>query len=453
MSLDLDKKLLAIIADDGSLFGKSLEQVDQDFFKGPYRKIHHLLTQYYSKHHRLPSFDLIEQQIYKNKAKIFTDENVDKFLLDLRKEATLTDSKDFEFLIEEARKRRGYEIIQDSLPEAAKLAKNQDIDKAAELLVFTGNSLRATLNEKKLERTSNHDHAEKIKEKYKKAKNDPEVSWGYRSGFSKLDKATYGIAPGEMFIIGARPGNGKSVFLLSVAKNMFMQGINVLYVSVEMPTDQMWDRASACYTGFEINDIKEGTLDPTDEDQFFKKMDEFKNNKTRFEILDAPGVTAPTIASEIEQMIDEHKPQVVFIDYLGIVRPSEKGLQDNLAQAAVVEELRMLARQKKVGMWTAVQLNRDPNKGKAKSKGLERVARSDVIGATADCVIQIEEFDIEEEMTKLSDRVTIAVIKNRKGPFPFPFDVRKNFPCAQFLDWDLGWGGDLGANTSIAEDE
>ena len=312
------------------------------------------------------------------------------------------------------------------------------MDEAANLMQQAVNSIKKTLTSGEIAHSSNHDYIDDVLDRYAKTEKSPDVAWGIRTGFHKLDQATFGMKSGEMLVVAARHGNGKSVWLLSAAINVFKQGYNVAYVSLEMPTEQMWIRAVACYCGLPINAITEATLSPEQKIQFEAGMKDFKAAKNRFEIIDAPHITVPTIASEMDTIIKEYKPDVLIVDYLGITKPSQAGLQDNLAQASVVEELRALARQKKIPILTAAQLNREPGKGKSKTKGTDRLSRSDVIGATVDVVVQIEEVDPEEAITRLSDKVKIFVVKNRKGPAPFVFEVRKNFACAQFLDWDPG---------------
>lgn len=438
MKQQIDQKLIGILAQNGDLFGKSLQEIDVTFFSPNYGKIYKVLQVYYQKHKKTPTLDALEAKLFKEKDNLFSkDVNADEIILGIRKFSALTDREDYEFFIDEIKQRKAEIIVNQLVPKAVDLIKTHKHSDAADMLVTAGNSMRNALSTEKNKRTNNNDHADIILKTYEETKQRPDLAWGYKTGFERLDQATHGVGKGEMFLIAARPGNGKSMFLLSVATNMFNQGINVLYVSIEMATDQMWNRFAACYSGMEINKIKEANMSPEEEEQFKQAMEKVKQAPNRFEILDAPNITVPTIASEIEQMIDKHKPDVIFIDYLGIVKPTEKGLADNLAQASVVEELRGLARQKNIGMFTAVQLNRDPSKSKNKTKGTERLARSDVISATIDVGLQIEEFDVEEELTNLSDRIKIIAIKNRKGPFPFAFDVKKDFARGRFLDWNL----------------
>ena len=442
--MNLDKKIIAIMAQDGSLFGRSLKSIDSDFFDGPYSKIHQLLKSYYIKHKSLPSIDTLEEQLHKHKTKIFgSNPKAEDVILSFRTETALVDPKDFEFLIEELKTRKSYSIVEKALPDAVSAAKQGEMEKFTDMMQQAIVSIKKNSSDSLVAHSSNQDYVDEFLDKYTQTEENPTQAWGLKLGFHKLDQATFGMKSGEMLIIAARHGNGKSIWLLSAAINIFKQGYNVAYVSLEMPTEQMWERITACYTGFPINAIKEARLTPEQKEIFFKSLAEFKASKNRFEVIDAPHITVPTIASELDILIEKHKPDVLIVDYLGIVKPTVNGLQDNLAQASVVEELRQLARTRKIPILSAVQLNREPGKGKGKTKGTERLSRSDVIGATVDIALQIEEVDTDEAITKLTDKTKIYVTKNRKGPMPV-IEVRKNFACARFEDWEpaLGWGID-----------
>jgi replicative DNA helicase len=432
VSLDLDKKIISLLSQDNNLFAKSLGDIDPSYLKGPYSKIYKLLTSQYSSKQTIPTLDLLEGLLFKYKDKIFDPgTNADEFLVSLRAETAVTETRDYEFLLDEIKKRRSKDIALEKLPQVADLIKKSNVEEAANLLVSIGNSMNTTVTSSHILKTSDADYADTLWQKYNATKKNPTEAWGYKTGFADLDAATHGLNKGELFLVCARPGCGKSMFLLSVATNMRRQGKKVLYVSIEMPTEQIWQRTAANWSGLEINKIAEGTLSEEEEALYRKSLDELKKGPGSFVVLDAPNVTVPTIASEIDKMVENTKPDVVFVDYLGIVRPTEKGLADNISQANIVEDLRAMARMRKIGVFSAVQLNRD----KQKSKGTDRLARSDVIAQTADLILQIEEIEIEEEVSKLSDKLNVYVIKNRKGKDQFAFPTRKNFECAQFQDW------------------
>ena len=100
--MNLDKKLLSVYIQAPELFGKSLKEVDSEFFKPPYSKIHSLLKTYYIKYKKLPSIDMLEQQLFRQKDKLFDNSaQADDIILGLRAETTLTDKNDYEFLSDE----------------------------------------------------------------------------------------------------------------------------------------------------------------------------------------------------------------------------------------------------------------------------------------------------------------------------------------------------------------
>lgn len=436
--MDLDKKLITIFLLDDSLFGQSLGEIDENFFLDPFSKIYKLLKSSYKQHSKLPSFDHFENLLFKHKNKIFQNINKPEDLINsFRTESVFIEVKDYVFLIEELKKRKSKSIVEQALPEIQAALRSEDTSKLSEIFVKTGASVQSTTATQTVKHSSNHDYLDKQSERYFNVKNNPQKAWGLKTGFSKLDENTFGIMPGEIFAIAARPGCGKSVWLLSAGLNIFRQGYNVAYFSLEMPEEQIWDRTLASYASLPINKIKEGLLNEEEEGRLQQAAEHFKNSKNRFEVIDSPYITVPSIALEVEKIINEYKPDLVIVDYLGIVKHTDSKLKDNEAQAAIIEDLKILARTKKVPILTAVQLNRD----KTKTKGTERLARSDVIAHTLDLAMQIEEFNVEDEMSKLSDKIKITVTKNRKGPWPFTFEVRKNFAMAQFLDWDpAAWG-------------
>jgi replicative DNA helicase len=138
------------------------------------------------------------------------------------------------------------------------------------------------------------------------------------------------------------------------------------------------------------------------------------------------------VEAEIERAITEYaiKPDVVFVDYLGIMRSDSKGASDVdwQVQARIAEELRSLARNMQLPVVTAVQLNRDKNHG----TGLDRIARSKIIGDTCDVFLQIMEKDDEEEgeettITLPDNIMRVYFGKVREGRRDYIIELWKDF--------------------------
>lgn len=436
MSLELDKKIVTLCALYPELTALSFQDLKPEYLKSHYRKIFSLLQSYYQKHQKIPSLDLFEEKLFAEKEKIFGDDpHAESVILGFRTEGALLNKGDYAFIVEELKSRASSEKFQKDIPKAVRLFKEgRDLKSAAntlqDIVTYVKNTQEATTTK----RTDNKKFATFVKDKYETTKHSPETAWGLKTGFHALDEATYGLGPGEMLVIAARHGNGKSIWLLNACVNMFKAGSNVVLVSLEMPWEQYAERLLSCYADLPIDAIKGGRLSPEQEEKLHAAVTDLNTRPNTFTIIDMPHTTVPNIAAELSLIADSHQPDVLAVDYLGIVKPTDTKLKDNEAQASVVEEMRQLGRHKRIPIMTAVQLNRDTNRQK-KTKGTERLSRSDVIGATADIVLQIEEVDPEEMMTKLSDRTKIHVAKNRKGRSGFDFEVRKNFSCSQFVDW------------------
>lgn len=412
--------------------------IDSAYFVDHYSRIYKVLDSYFKRHKKLPSFDFFEESLYKNRAKIFPDlssTDADAEIISFRAESTFVEITDLEFLIDELKQRYIFSIAQKEFPQVIEDLKKGYSKKGTEKLQEIVNTMNKATTKESIQHSTNHEYIDVAIEKYNETKSNPVKAWGIKLGFKVLDMATFGIKKGEMFIIGGRHGAGKSVFLLSAALNAFRAGKNVVYVSLEMPTEQMWDRVAAAWCGLPISEIIGGTLSQENEAIYQAQMHILKNSANRFEVIDAPHVTVPTIAAELDLIVSDYQPDLLVVDYLGIVKPTDTKLQDNLAQASVVEDMRALARHRKIALFTAVQMNRDPGKAKQKGKTTERVSRSDTIGATADVIMLIDEVDAEDIEAKLSDKTKIFLAKNRKGPQP-TFEVRKDFNCTRFLDWD-----------------
>jgi len=442
-SLDLDKKFVALSIQNSDRFSAAIEDIKGNtHLQPPYREMFNYIVTSFKKHKKLPPPEILEKKLLDQKDKIFgsTSTNSGGLILDLLTASASLPEESYPFIVEELRDRYAQKIMHDTVKEAIHLVKTAPRE-CVDLFQKAIAKVKSETEKSISKHTNSHEVTEWLQESYAKAKENPESSWGYRTGFKKLDNATFGLKAGEMAVVAARHGNGKSMWLLSACINMYKAGQNVALISLEMPYEQYWMRFMACLADIPTKDVIAGNLSPEHLRRYNIALKEMETRKNRFTIIDMPHTTVESISAEIATIAVEYRPDVLAVDYLGIVRSSVKGLKDHEAQASVVEELRAFSRALEVPILTAVQLNRDPGKGKQKTKGTERLSRSDTVGATADLVIQIEEVDPEEAMLRQSDKTKIHVIKNRKGEAPFDFEVRKNFAHAKFEDWDplQGW--------------
>lgn len=163
------------------------------------------------------------------------------------------------------------------------------------------------------------------------------------TGWNDLDELIYNVGRGELMIFTAISGGGKSVALQNLTLNWALQGHNVVYFTLELSEDLVSKRLDAMLTGIPNHQIFKRIDDVT----LQVKMVGRKSGKITVKYI--PGGSTPL---DIKAYLREysiqngHKPDMILVDYLDLMRPSEKRVQlDNLSvkDKLISEALRSLA--------------------------------------------------------------------------------------------------------------
>ena len=238
---------------------------------------------------------------------------------------------------------------------------------------------------------------------------------------SLLNTITNGGTPTKTLnIIMAGTGVGKSLFMCHHASSCLAQGLNVLYITCEMAEERIAERIDANLMDITMDELKE-----LPEMVYAKKISKIQNkNNGKLIVKEYPTATAST--SHFRHLLDElnikknFKPDIIFVDYLNICASSRMKMGSSINSytyiKAIAEELRGLAVERNVPIWSATQVNRT---GFTSSDfGLEDTSESFGLPATADFMLALigtEELDeLNQIMVKqLKNRYNDAV-SNRK---------------------------------------
>lgn len=179
------------------------------------------------------------------------------------------------------------------------------------------------------------------------------------TGWESLDRALYGgMGRGELNIFCAQSGGGKSLFLANLAVNWVLEGLNVVYLTLELSEQLVGMRLDAMITGHSSKEIFKNL------DDVELKVKQARRKAGMLQIKYIPaGKTVNDIRSYLKELeVKTHKKaDVLLVDYLDLLMPnSGKVSAENLfiKDKLVSEELRNLAVEKKVMLATAAQFNR-----------------------------------------------------------------------------------------------
>ncbi len=268
---------------------------------------------------------------------------------------------------------------------------------------------------------------EKI-EKLKIEKESPEsgiLVSGLPTGFRTLDAMTAGFHKSDLVIIAARPSLGKTALALTMAKNMaFLYQKKVAIFSLEMSADQLAQRM-LCADGFvNLQSLRSGVISTDD----WKRLTNSASRLRDLPIIidDDPLVDVLKIRTKARKIKKEFGLDIVFIDYLQLIRSREK--RDNRQQeiSDISRAMKLLARELDVCVVALSQLSRAVEQRDEKRPRLSDLRESGAIEQDADVVLFIHREDYykakkEEEKDQKEDadnpkEAEIIIGKQRNGP-------------------------------------
>lgn len=279
------------------------------------------------------------------------------------------------------------------------------------------------------------------REKYKKDDNKP---------FGKLDDMVGGFRDGQMVVLAARPGVGKTAFALNLTTS-FLEQENArsnalsgtkrpatgIFFSLEMNSYELIERIVANATGIPVKTIRsadEFSQNPANWSSVMECKEAIGYDK-RFFVNDDPSLKMDDIELEIEKIAQntEHIDFIV-VDYLQLINSDSLNRQQ--AVAAISRRLKIIAKKYRTVVFALAQLNRNVEGRANKLPGLSDLRESGQIEQDADIVFMLspevatneteEELEYEEfekHETDSSDRlreqdemiIDLGIVKNRSG--------------------------------------
>jgi len=247
---------------------------------------------------------------------------------------------------------------------------------------------------------------------------DPNANAGVKVGFPTLDKYTNGFKSGELIIIAARPGIGKTTLAVNFAINAAIKyGKSVAMFDLEMSALQVAQRF-ICSTGrIPMDMVKGGTKDNNAWATLFETKKLLEN--TNIYVDDTTTITPAEILSKCRRLKAQSGLDMVIIDYLQLMK-SERQTKDGNRQQEVADltrSIKLAARELGVPILLLSQLNRESEKRSDKTPQLSDLRESGSIEQDADIVMFIADAALEDTKEDNDDAIdyTLVIAKHRNG--------------------------------------
>jgi replicative DNA helicase len=241
---------------------------------------------------------------------------------------------------------------------------------------------------------------------------NPNVIRGLPSGFYELDRLTSGFHGGELTVIGARPGMGKTAFALNIAYNVASQGKKVLFFSLEMSKKQLSLRTYSMISEVPLSKIRSGLLNDEEVEKITSSYLENADILERMVLVD--DVSYLSDIMKIAYSMDSI--DLIIVDYLQLIKTKNKYQMRYQELADIVNSLKFLSKDLDVPIITLAQVNREVEKKADKRPTLSDLRESGDIEATADVVMFLHREGYYKKDGDVDDNVAEVIIaKNRNG--------------------------------------
>jgi len=213
-----------------------------------------------------------------------------------------------------------------------------------------------------------------------------------KTGIRDLDEKNGGFFPGNVIVIGARPGAGKSAFMGQLAVNMARAGKKVGIISLEMSNNEIAGRLSALDTDMDFQRIYRGLFqDENEKARFYDRLAR-STSYLPISVSDATKVSTIDIRAKADKLKAKKGLDFLFIDYLQLIssdQPKNKTRENIISE--ISRAVKIMAKELNIPIAILCQLNREATKrqGDARYPQLSDLRESGAIEQDADVVMFI----------------------------------------------------------------
>jgi replicative DNA helicase len=240
-------------------------------------------------------------------------------------------------------------------------------------------------------------------------------SLGVPTGFADLDEMTNGLHPGQMIIVAARPGVGKSTLGLDFARSCSVKhSMTSVIFSLEMSRTEIVMRMLSAEARIRLQDMRGGRMSDDDWTRLARRMSEI--SEAPLFIDDSPNMTMMEIRAKARRLKQRNDVKLIIIDYLQLMTSGKRVESRQQEVSEFSRNLKLLAKELEVPVVAISQLNRGPEQRTDKRPMLADLRESGSLEQDADMVLLLNRPDAWERDDPRAGEADLIIAKHRAGP-------------------------------------
>lgn len=263
-----------------------------------------------------------------------------------------------------------------------------------------------------------HELLRRAQEKLEELAKSKKIITGLETGLYDFDKISTGFQPGELIILAARPGMGKTALALNMATYAASTTNKAIAIfNMEMPGEMLVNRMISSIGQIDSYKLQTGNMTEND----WKKYNEAISSlaDTNIYIEDNAGITASEIRAKCRRLSStEQGLSFVVIDYLQLISSGSKRVESRQVEVSEISRsLKTMALELKVPVLALSQLSRSAEKRESNQPMLADLRESGSLEQDADMVLFINRKDYYEKKDQTQKIVPaeLTIAKHRKG--------------------------------------
>ena len=412
-SENIQRGILYLLKTNRDFYLQIVNLVKPEYFEFPaHAKIYEAVTRYYKQYHKLPTDDFIIEDVKKHLGdRESVSDYQDEIIYINRLDHKIIDNPEYILdLIETFAKK---EEMKSAIAQSIDLIRQDRVEEVEELV-------RSALKVSR-DIDTGQDYFRDLGDRYERVFNE-EVVPKFKTVLPTLnDSLEGGLGAKELALVIAPPGVGKSLYLVNQGVAAMKQGKKVLYISLEMGEDKIAQRFDSIMSLLPQGQLKTpgSQLSLKNRLEIFK--DEFSGCDLVIKEFPSTQGNVNTIRNLMVQLRnhEDFVPDVLIVDYLELLRPIRDQQAEYEAQQTIARELRGVAMEYGILVWSATQTNRMGRKVKI----ITDAELGDSYGKIRTCDFAISLNQTEEEYDNNQMRCFVVKSRNGRPRFIVPMSI------------------------------
>ena len=240
-----------------------------------------------------------------------------------------------------------------------------------------------------------------------------EIITGISTGYASIDRIIGGLEDGNLILLAARPGMGKTTLALNIYEEVaYRQLIPTLFIPLEMSTNDILDKIISSNCEIDYRGIRDASLNPIE----FQKIVSFVSKNNKAYLTEKSEFRLPQLRNIALRAKDTHGIKLLIIDYLQLIHGSSRTKNDSKYQeiSEISIGLKTLARELNIPIICLSQLSRKVEERQDQIPQLSDLRDSGSLEADADIVMFLYRFDHKDKFNR-PGQAKLIIAKNRRG--------------------------------------